>query len=128
MDGRSDSDRNLDRNGQSNRWTRGQGLRDYQAGYNSGYDRISSSDQQGNGSVRIGSDNNISWQGPANAQVWVQVDNNPRQLFAGGPSGTQLAPWIMAGHLYLFVLQDANGYEIARDQSDLRQRRTYRTR
>jgi hypothetical protein len=128
MDGRSDSDRNLNRNGRSNRWTSGQQLRDYQAGYSSGYDGAFSSDQQGNASVRIGSDQNIRWQGPANAQVWVQVDNNPRQLFAGAASGTQLAPWIKAGHLYLFVLQDANGYEIARDQSDLRQRRSYRPR
>jgi hypothetical protein len=128
MDGRSDSDRNVSRNGRSTRWTSGQQLRDYQAGYSSGYGGGSSSVQQGNGSIRIGSDNNISWQGPANAQVHVQVDNNPRQLFAGGASGTQLAPWMMAGHLYLFVLQDANGNEIARDQSDLRQKRTYRSR
>ena len=56
------------------------------------------------------------------------LDNDPRQLFAAGASGTQLAPWMSSGHLYLFVLQDANGYEIARDQSDLRQKRTYRSR
>ena len=128
LDGRSDSDRNLSRNGRSTRWTNGQQLRDYQAGYSSGYGGVSSSVQQGNGNVRIGSDHNISWQGPANAQVYVQVDNNPQQLFAGGASGTQLAPWMSSGHLYLFVLQDANGYEIARDQSDLRQKRTYRSR
>jgi hypothetical protein len=124
--GRSDSDRNLSRNARSNRWTGGQQLRDYQAGYSSGYDGTSSGIQQGPGSVRIGLDHNISWQGPANAQVYVQVDNNPRQLFAAGASGTQLAPWMTSGHQYLFVLQDPNGNEIARDQSDLRQRRRSR--
>ena len=105
----------------------GQQLRDYQAGYSSGYDGASRV-QQGNGSVRIGSDHNISWLGPANGQLYVQVDNNPRQLFAAGASGTQLAPWMTSGHLYVFVLQDPNGNEIARDQSDLRQRRSDRSR
>jgi hypothetical protein len=124
--GRSDSDRNLGRNTRSNRWTSGQQLRDYQAGYNSGYDEASNSIQQGNGSVRIGSDHNITWQGPANARVYVQVDNNARQLFASGTSGTQLASWMTSGHLYVFVLQDPNGNEIARDQIDLRQRRRSR--
>jgi hypothetical protein len=126
--GRSDSDRNLNRNARSKRWTSGQQLRDYQAGYSSGYDGTSSSVQQGNGSVRIGSDHNISWQGPANARVYVQVDNNARQLFAAGASGTQLAPWMTSGHLYVFILQDPNGNEIARDQSDLRQRGRSRSR
>jgi hypothetical protein len=124
--GRSDSDRNLNRNARSNRWPSGQQLRDYQAGYSSGYDGASNSVQQGNGSVRIGSDHNIRWQGPANGQVYVQVDNNPRQLFAAGASGTQLAPWMTSGHLYVFVLQDPSGHEIARDQSDLRQKRRLR--
>jgi hypothetical protein len=121
--GRSDSDRRLNRNERSARWTSGQQLRDYQAGYSIGYDRASNTVEQGNGSVRIGSDHNISWQGPPNGQVYVQVDNNRRQLFAAGASGTQLAPWMTSGHLYVFVLQDPNGNEIARDQSDLRQRR-----
>jgi hypothetical protein len=121
--GRSDSDRNLNRNVRSNRWTSGQQLRDYQSGYASGFDGASRNNRPENGSVRIGSDHNISWQGPANARVYVQVDNNQRQLFAAGESGTQLAPWMTAGHLYVFVLQDSNGNEIARDQSDLRRRR-----
>jgi hypothetical protein len=124
--GRSDSDRNLKRNARSDRWPSGQQLRDYQAGYSSGYDGASRSVQQGNGSVRIGSDHNIRWQGPANAQVYVQVDNNPRQLFAAGASGTQPAPLMTPGHLYVFVLQDPSGHEIARDQSDLRQKRRLR--
>jgi hypothetical protein len=121
--GRSDSDRNLTRNARSNRWTSGQQLIDYQAGYSRGYDETSNRVRQGYGRVRIESDHNISWQGPSNSQLYVQVDSNPRQLFATGASGTQLAAWITSGHLYVFVLQDPNGNEIARDQSDLRQRR-----
>jgi hypothetical protein len=123
--GRSDYGRNVNFNTRSNRWTGGQQLRDYQTGYGDGYDGASSSLQQGYGSVRIGSDHNISWEGPANAQVYVLVDNNPRKLFAAGASGTQPAPWMLPGHLYVFVLQDRNGNEIAREQSDLRQRRSY---
>ena len=126
--GRSDSDSQRNRNARSNRWTSGQQLRDYQAGYSNGYDRTSNSVQQGNGSLRIGSDNNVSWQGPANAQVYVLVDNNPRKLFAAGATGTQAAPWMLSGHLYVFVLQDQNGNEIARDQKDLRQQRNNRSR
>jgi hypothetical protein len=123
--GRSDYDRNANRNTRSNRWTSGQQLRDYNAGYGDGYDGASSSKQQGYGSVRIGSDHNISWEGPGNAQLYVLVDNNPRKLFAAGASGTQPAPWILSGHLYVFVLMDPNGNEIAREQTDLRQRRSY---
>jgi len=126
--GRADFDRNLNRNARTNRWTSSQQFRDYQAGYSNGYDGASSSGQQGYGSIRIGSDHNISWQGPANARVYVQMDNTPRTLFAEGASGTQAAPWMTSGHLYIFVLQDPNGNEIARDQSDLRQRRSSRSR
>jgi len=126
--GRSDSDRNLNRNLRSSRWTKGQSLRDYQDGYSNGYEKVSTSFQQGNGSVRVRSDNNISWQGPANSRVYVQVDSNPRQLFAAGASGVQPAPWMTSGHLYVFVLQDPNGNEVARDQSDLRKRRGNRSR
>jgi hypothetical protein len=122
--GRSDFDRGLKRNAQTSRWASGQQLREYQAGYSSGYDRNSNSGQQENGSIRIASNHNISWQGPANSSVYVRVDDNPRQLFAGGASGTQLAPWMTSGHLYVFVLQDSRGNEIARDESDLRQRRS----
>lgn len=72
------------------------------------------------GSIAIGRDNNITWQGPGNASVYVQVDSEAPKLFAAGQAGTQAAPWIMQGHLYVFVLRDANGNEIARDQLDLR--------
>jgi hypothetical protein len=72
------------------------------------------------GSINIGADHNITWQGPANASVYVQVDDQAPKLFATGASGSQPAPWMTQGHLYVFLLRDANGYEIARDQQDLR--------
>ena len=81
----------------------------------------------GRGTIYIGTDKNISWQGPENATIYVQVDNEAPKLFAAGPSGTQAAPWIEDGHVYTFVLRDAKGNEIARDRLDLRSsRRGYR--
>jgi len=80
----------------------------------------------GRGTVHIGRDNNITWEGPENSSVYLLVDNEAPRLFAAGQAGTQAAPWITDGHLWIFVLRDANGNEIARDQEDLR--RTYRTR
>src|SRR5262249_38505269 len=74
----------------------------------------------GRGTVYIGKDKNVSWQGPENSTVYVQVDNEAPQLFAAGPSGSQAAPWIDNGHVYTFVLRDASGSEIARDRLDLR--------
>ncbi len=126
--GRSDYDRGLNRNSATSRWTSGQQFRDYQSGYSTGYDESSNTVPQANGSVRIGPNSNITWQGPANAQVYVLVDNNPKKLFAGGASGTQPAPWMVPGHLYVFVLQGPNGNEIARDQNDLRQKTNPRSR
>lgn len=78
----------------------------------------------GQGTVNIGADNNITWQGPENAKVYVQVDNEAPKLFAAGSSGKQNAPWITQGHRYVFILNDASGYEIARDQIDLRSSRS----
>src|SRR5262249_40059549 len=72
------------------------------------------------GTINIGADSNVSWQGPQNASVYVQVDNEAAKLFAAGASGTQAAPWIAEGHLYVFTLRDASGNEIARDLQDLR--------
>jgi len=83
----------------------------------------------GRGSVTIRRDKNISWQAPNNgATLYVQVDNQAPKLFASGQSGTQAAPWIVDGHRYVFILKDANGYEIARDEQDLRPVRSYRYR
>jgi hypothetical protein len=74
--------------------------------------------------LQIGADNKIIWAGaPPNAQIFVQMDSTPKKLFASGASGAQMAPWIARGHLYLFILQDARGNEIARAQTDLRSKR-----
>jgi hypothetical protein len=133
--GRSDVDRNLAQNMQTRRWTNWQDRRDYEAGYNEGYQyqgaynngrQKPSYSSTGRGSINIRGDKNISWQGPDNSTVYVQVDNEAPKLFAAGQSGTQQAPWISQGHLYVFVLRDANGNEIARDQQDLRS--SYRRR
>lgn len=120
--GRSDSDRNLPRNTHSSRWSSGQQRRDYEAGYNRGYDAGIAKDipSYGRGNIYIGDDNNVTWDAPEIARVFVQVDNNPVQLFAEGQSGTQAAPWIKPPHVYVFMLRDMNGNEIARDRLDLR--------
>jgi len=72
------------------------------------------------GNIRIGDDHNISWQSSVPATIYVQVDNQPRKLFAQGDSGRQDASWITSGHRYVFVMVDQDGYEIARDVMDLR--------
>jgi len=71
-------------------------------------------------SISIGRDKYIRWNGLHDGRVYVQVDNNPRQLFAAGDSGTQEAPWIQPGHVYTFIMMDQNGNEIARDVQDFR--------
>jgi len=73
--------------------------------------------------IHIGADKSITWSGPATSRVLVQVDNTPFRLFASGASGTQMADWIEQGHRYVFILQDADGNEVARDVQDLRTRR-----
>jgi len=125
--GRSDRDRNRSFDSGSNQWN-GADLRDYQAAYERGYDESRQSASQSAGSIQILADRSVSWRGPAASKVYVEVDNTPRRLFAAGPSGTQAAPWILSGHRYVFILQDANGKEIARDENDLRQPRGSRTR
>jgi hypothetical protein len=128
--GRSDADRNLRRDERTTRWSSSQDKADYRAGYNDGYngELNNGSSSYGTSSVHIGRDNNISWQAPTSSRVYVQVDNNPSQLFAEAPSGTQAAPWIEPGHVYLFVLRDMNGNELARDRLDTRKYRANRYR
>jgi hypothetical protein len=88
------------------------------------YDRQKPSHySNGTGTISIGRDNNVSWNGPNDATVYVQVDNGPLKLFASGESGTQVAPWMTNGHIYTFILRDRNGNEIARDEVDRRLRR-----
>jgi hypothetical protein len=77
----------------------------------------------GRGTVSIGTDKFISWNGPDNAVLYIQVDDQMPTFFASGPSGIQGAPWMTEGHVYTFILIDANGNEIARDQQDRRARR-----
>jgi len=79
----------------------------------------------GNGTISIGRDKSVSWNGPDDATVYVQLDNGPPKLFASGKSGTQVAPWMTDGHIYTFILRDAYGNEIARDEVDRRSRRRY---
>jgi len=95
--------------------------------YDSGGREKPSHYSDGRGTVSIGNDRRITWNGPQNARVYVVVDNEAPKLFAAGTSGNQAAPWITDGHMYTFILQDANGNEIARDQQDTRSRR-YRGR
>jgi len=127
--GRSDSERNLPRNTQSDRWSGQQDRRDYLAGYNEGYQQSRGPavnrgrDSSARGVINIRGDRNVQWEGPADSKVFVQADNEAPKLFAAGPSGTQAAPWMTPGHIYVFILQDASGKEIARDERDLRSSR-----
>jgi hypothetical protein len=126
--GRADWDRNLPRDPDNERYTTAQQRRDYEAGYNRGYSGEFRSDRYPSttatrANIEIGSDNLIRWNAPQTVRVYVRVDNNARQLFAEGPSGAQEAPWIVNGHNYVFVVEDMNGNELARDHLDLRYRR-----
>jgi len=97
--------------------------------YNTYNSQQDSANYNNSGRVTIRRDKNISWQAPNNgASVYVQVDNQAPKLFASGQSGTQPAPWIVDGHRYIFILRDANGSEIARDEQDLRPVRSFRYR
>ena len=71
-------------------------------------------------SININPDETVSWQAPDSGKVLVQVDGNAPQLFASGQNGIQKAPWMKRGHLYVFILQDQNGNEVARSEQDLR--------
>jgi len=123
--GRSDSDRNEARNARSERWSRDEDARDYERGYDQTYrGRSGNNPLLLHSSLQIGADDKISWDGaPPNAQIYVQMDSSPKKLFASGASGAQMAPWIARGHLYVFILQDARGNEIARAQTDTRSKR-----
>jgi len=123
--GRADRQNGRSFNAQSRSY-RDTELSDYQAGYERGFDESPSRPSQASGSIQIGADRYVTWKGPAASQVYVQVDDNPKQLFSSEASGTQPAPWISYGHKYVFTLTDPNGREIARDENDLRSRRSFR--
>jgi hypothetical protein len=76
----------------------------------------------GANSITVTRDNNVAWNGPENATVYVQVDNEAKKLFAAGQSGTQPASWIVQGHIYRFTMTDTAGNEIAHAQVDTRNR------
>jgi len=130
-DGRADAERNLPENMDPRQFRDWQDRRDYEAGYNQGYQNGRENDygreKPGSPSyagspwrISIGAHQNISWQAPEAARIYVQVDNEAPKLFASGQSGTQAAPWMTPGHIYVFILQDQNGREVARTQQDLR--------
>jgi hypothetical protein len=123
--GRADRERNIAYNSNSNRW-QAEELRDYQNGYERGYDESPRRGQAGPADLRISADHYIVWKAPAASKVYVQIDDQPKRLFASGLSGNQPAPWMTSGHRYLFILEDSNGREIARDENDLRTVRTSR--
>ncbi len=79
---------------------------------------------RGSGTVSVGTDKWVRWSATSDSTVYMQIDNGTPVVFAAGPGGTQGAPWMTEGHLYTFILQDANGNEIARDQLDLRSRQS----
>jgi len=133
-DGYSDLNRGLPwRNPDSRGFRNSQERQDYEMGYRDGYqNRVGPEvarqkpynsggyDYNGASSIRVDAHNNVSWQGPPSARIYVQVDNRAPQLFASGQNGVQPASWISPGHVFTFVLQDANGNEIARTVKDLR--------
>jgi hypothetical protein len=121
--GRADAQRNLQPDARSNRWTSIDDRRDYEAGYNRGYargDDRAATNNRGGSWIRIARNNDVTWQSPVDARIYVQVDNNPMQLFAAAPSGTQNANWIGPGHLYVFTMRDLGGNELAQERLDLR--------
>ena len=123
--GRSDRQRDQPFNSRTTRWTGSQDLNDYQDGYERGYDESlpRTGGAPAPADIRIGADHYITWKAPASSKVFVQVDQNPKQLFSTDASGSQPAPWISSGRKYVFFIEDASGREIARDERDLRRAR-----
>src|SRR5262249_7686454 len=80
--------------------------------------------RSGSGTDSVGADKWVRWSATSDSTVYMQIDNGTPVFFAAGPGGTQGAPWMTEGHLYTFILQDANGNELARDQLDLRSKQS----
>ena len=142
-DGRADLSRNMPWNARTNnlRFRTDQARRDYESGYNDGYNGVSdvarrekpgygynngygSNNGYGyssaSGNISIDQYNNVRWQAPMESRVYVQVDNQTLRLFGSGQTGVENAPWMQSGHMYTFILRDANGNEIGRTVRDLR--------
>jgi hypothetical protein len=128
QDGRMDAQRGDGSDWRPNRWAREQARRDYTAGYTQGFQNPQTAYNGGptyglnspRPNIAIGADNRVSWQAPEAVRLYVQVDDRAPELFAQGQSGTQGASWISPGHLYVFVMRDRRGNELAREQLDLR--------
>jgi hypothetical protein len=125
--GRADRQARRTFNSRTTAW-RGVDLRDYETGYERGFDEtvVQNPNPNAAATIRIGADHYVRWKGPDGSRVFVQEDGGQRVLFASGPDGTTEAPWIRSGHRWVFILVDANGRELARDVRDLRQRRSLR--
>ena len=54
----------------------------------------------------------VAWVTPDGAvgQVWLATDGQGETLFAQGASGAQYAPFILAGHTYVFRLYAGTGH------------------
>jgi hypothetical protein len=127
-DGREDATRNRPQHAIVDRSRTGRDRMDYEACYNDGYqnryDYESTREKPGYSgspwSISLAPNNNVTWQAPDNSRVYVQADNGRANLFASGQSGTQAASWMQCGHVYVFILEDQNGNEVARTEKDLR--------
>ncbi|HEY2381962.1 MAG TPA: hypothetical protein VGK48_12355 [Terriglobia bacterium] len=126
-DGRSDAAKDQLANLQRDRFTNTWGRHDYEDGYIYGFQNPRGSEYKGETSVsstdpwriQVGPDRNILWHAPENADIWVQVDDQPPTLVASGKEGTVSAPWMSSGHRYIFILRDPGGIEFARDEENL---------
>jgi hypothetical protein len=129
-DGRTDVERNIPWSAQNHRFRNEQDRQEYESGYNDGYQYRGGSElarqkpgyggHGTEGNINIGADNFVSWQARPISRIYVQVDNQAPRLFASGQNGSEPAPWMQPGHIYTFILQDANGTEIARAARDMR--------
>ena len=131
-DGRADAVINKGWSPQNRRYRTQQERQDYEYGYNDGYRNPAGNEiarekpgygygySASPGSISIDQNNNVNWQAVPGSRVYVQVDNQTPLLFGAGQTGPENAPWMQAGHMYTFILQDSNGNEIARTVRDLR--------
>jgi hypothetical protein len=126
--GRQDAEYSRRQDARADEFVDRQDRDEYVAGYNTGYESFNNSEysRQKPGvpgspwSISIERNGNVNWQTPGRATIYVQMDDQPAKLFAGGQSGTVAAPWMQAGHHYIFILRDENGNEVARTEQDLR--------
>ena len=132
-DGRRDARQNASRNPDTQQFRNRRDQRDYQAGYDRGFNTVMDRNNGPQGLYNPNRDTSIddyslsisgkmvSWSsGLDNARVFVQKDNGGEEVFAQGASGNQQAPWLERGHMYTFILRDMSGNELMRKTLDLR--------